>query len=100
MEMTNEQILEAAFAQMPNEFTSNEFTNKLRKNKYDNRWIANHDNVKYLQQHAIQLSLRRWKKLDARIDTNVNINKIQEAIELLKSQGYKVMKQVSEFREI
>jgi hypothetical protein len=85
---------------MPNEFTSNEFTNKLRKNKYDNRWIANHDNVKYLQQHAIQLSLRRWKKLDARIDTNVNINKIQEAIELLKSQGYKVMKQVSEFREI
>jgi hypothetical protein len=98
--MTNEQILEAAFAQMPNEFTSNEFTNKLRKNKYDNRWIANHDNVKYLQQHAIQLSLRRWKKLDARIDTNVNINKIQEAIELLKSQGYKVMKQVSEFREI
>jgi hypothetical protein len=100
MEMTNEQILEAAFAQMPNEFTSNEFTNKLRKNKYDNRWIANHDNVKYLQQHAIQLSLRRWTKLDARIDTNVNINKIQEAIELLKSQGYKVMKQVSEFREI
>jgi hypothetical protein len=100
MEMTNEQILEAAFAQMPNEFTSNEFTNKLRKNKYDNRWIANHDNVKYLQQHAIQLSLRRWKKLDARIDTNVNINKIQEAIELLKSQGYKVMKQVSEYKEI
>jgi hypothetical protein len=100
MEMTNEQILEAAFAQMPNEFTSNEFTKKLRKNKYDNRWIANHDNVKYLQQHAIQLSLRRWKKLDARIDTNVNINKIQEAIELLKSQGYKVMKQVSEYKEI
>ncbi len=98
--MTNEQILEAAFAQMPNEFTSNEFTKKLRKNKYDNRWIANHDNVKYLQQHAIQLSLRRWKKLDARIDTNVNINKIQEAIELLKSQGYKVMKQVSEYKEI
>jgi hypothetical protein len=100
MEMTNEQILEAAFAQMPNEFTSNEFTNKLRKNKYDNRWIANHDNVKYLQQHAIQLSLRRWKKLNVRIDTNVNLDKIQEAIELLKSQGYKVMKQVSEYKEI
>ncbi len=98
--MTNEQILEAAFAQMPNEFTSNEFTNKLRKNKYDNRWIANHDNVKYLQQHAIQLSLRRWKKLNVRIDTNVNLDKIQEAIELLKSQGYKVMKQVSEYKEI
>lgn len=100
MEMTNEQILEATFAQMPNEFTSNEFTNKLRKNRYDNRWIANHDNVKYLQQHAIQLSQRRWKKLDVRIDTSVTIDTIQEAIELLKSQGYKVMKQVSEFREI
>jgi hypothetical protein len=100
MEMTNEQILELTFAQMPNEFTSNEFTNKLRKNKYDNRWIANHDNVKYLQQHAIQLSLRRWKKINVRIDTSVTIDTIQEAIELLKSQGYKVMKQVSEFREI
>ena len=100
MEMTNEQILEVTFAQMPNEFTSNEFTNKLRKNRYDNRWIANHDNVKYLQQHAIQLSLRRWKKINVRIDTNVNLDKIQEAIELLKSQGYKVMKQISEYREI
>jgi hypothetical protein len=100
MEMTNQQILEITFAQMPNEFTSNEFTNKLRKNKYDNRWIANHDNVKYLQQHAIQLSLRRWKKLNVRIDTSVTLDKIQEAIELLKSQGYKVMKQVSEYKEI
>jgi hypothetical protein len=100
MEMTNEQLLEVTFAQMPNEFTSNEFTNKLRKNRYDNRWIANHDNVKYLQQHAIQLSLRRWKKINVRIDTNVNLDKIQEAIELLKSQGYKVMKQISEYREI
>jgi hypothetical protein len=100
MEMTNEQILEVTFAQMPNEFTSNEFTNKLRKNRYDNRWIANHDNVKYLQQHAIQLSLRRWKKLDVRIDTSVNINKIQEAIDLIKSQGFRVMKKVTDWQEI
>jgi hypothetical protein len=85
---------------MPNEFTSNEFTKKLRKNRYDNRLIANHDNVKYLQQHAIQLSLRRWKKLNVRIDTNVNINKIQEAIDLIKSQGLRVMKQVTDWQEI
>jgi hypothetical protein len=100
MEMTNLQILEATFAQMPNEFTSNEFTKKLRKNRYDNKWIINHDNTRYLHTHALQLSHRRWKKLDVRIDTNVTIDTIQEAIELLKSQGYKVMKQVSEYREV
>jgi hypothetical protein len=100
MEMTNEQILEVTFAQMRNEFTSNEFTIKLRKNKYDNRLIISHENTKFLHQHAIHVSRRQWKKLDARIDTNVNLDKIQEAIELLKSQGYKVMKQVSEYREV
>ncbi len=100
MERTNQQILEVTFAQMRNEFTSNEFTIKLRKNKYDNRLIISHENTKFLHKHALQISKRRWKKLDVRIDTSVNLDKIQEAIELLKSQGYKVMKQVSEYREI
>ena len=98
--MTNLQILEATFDQMPNEFTSNEFTKKLRKNKYDNKWIINHDNTRYLHTHALQLSHRRWKKVGVRTDIGVGIDTIQEAIDLLKAQGYKVMKQVSEYREI
>ena len=100
MEMSNLQILDATFAQMPNEFTSNDFTKKLRKNKYDNRWIINHDNTRYLHANALQLSQRTWKKLDVRNDISVGIDTIGEAIELLKAHGYKVMKQVSEYREI
>jgi hypothetical protein len=100
MELSNTQILEATFAQMPNEFTSNEFTRKLRKNKYDNRLIVSHVNTQYLHQHAIHVSKRQWKKLDARIDTSVSIDKIQEAIDLIKSQGFRVMKQVTDWQEI
>jgi len=95
MEKNNKQIIQATFAQMPDTFTSSEFAHELRKNNYDNKLILNGSGAQYLHKHAVQNgSCRRWKKLGVRIDT------IQEAIDLLKAQGYKVMKQVSEYREI
>jgi hypothetical protein len=95
MDQKNKEILIATFAQMPDFFTSREFTTKLRENKYAEQLIKNGCSY-FLHQNAIQQegSRRMWKKNGVRID------KIQEAIDLLKSQGYKVMKQITEYREL
>jgi hypothetical protein len=95
MDKISKQIMQITFAQMPNSFTSREFAQELRKNNLDNSLIVQGYGAQYLHKHAVQDgSRRRWKKL------GVDIDSIQEAIELLKSQGYKVMQPVTEYREL
>lgn len=92
--------IEEVFNDMPDEFTSNSFYYNLSKKL--NRNMANiekneinrflHSNCKHINN-----SRRQWRK---NIVEEPIILKIPEAIELLKSTGYKVMRQTVSWEEV
>jgi len=89
-------ILKKTLAEMKSVFSSNEFSKKAKKNGLSEKEIANGAIALFLHQNAIQMDSRRmWKK-----DNNVQSNNLLEAIALVKSHGYKVLKCVHEWVEV
>ncbi len=94
-------ILIKTLETMPNSFTSNEFCKCARKKGYPKNLVVNGFCLKFLLQHAVRASesKRMWTKMNQKIHTT-NENEIQQAIALLKSNGYKVMKPISDWAEV
>lgn len=91
-------ILDKTLSQMENVFSSNEFAKQSIKNGYTKRQIDAGYMLIYLRANANQYgSKRMWIKNHA---PQIKFDPIQDAIELLKNNGYKVMKPVSEWIEL
>lgn len=89
--------LEKTLSQMGNYFSSNEFSEQARDNGVSERQIKNGAIATFLHENAVQCETRRmWRKKTI----NKSEYRITEAIELLKSHGYKVLKPVSEWVEL
>jgi hypothetical protein len=93
-------ILSKTFNEMSFVFSSNSFSSKAQKNGLSKQEINNGVIALFLHQNAIQLSTKRmWQKKDISTDMP-KIDKIKDAIELLKSHNYKILKPVNDWVEL
>lgn len=99
-------ILKKTLEQMSPSFTSNEFSRKAKRNGLTKREVANGVIALFLHRSAIQGETRRtWKKINCSTTNQYKSDKIQsdaimDAIDLLKSNGYKILKPVSDWIEL
>ena len=102
-------FLEMALEQMPNVFSSNEFSKKANGLGYPIELIRNGNLAVFLHKYCVQLQTKRmWRKKEAVVKKPAvkssgyvdEFFKVKEAIKLLKSLGYKLSKQVTEWQEI
>lgn len=113
------QILNESLDRMPRTFSSNLFANISRKKGLTELEIRNGVTKKYLHRYTMQdaNSKRTWHKISNNLE-NKNIpknnfkwerqdkdesskeSKINEAISLLNSNGYRVMKRIEEWIEV
>jgi peptidyl-tRNA hydrolase len=97
------EILNQTLRQMPKYFSSNEFSDVAKRKGLTKRQIASGVIASYLHINAIQGATRRsWRKMDVE-KINIGSNKEDEidlAINLLKSNGYKITKKVEQWIEI
>jgi hypothetical protein len=92
-------ILSKSLEKMPDFFSSNQFADAAIRLNYPKIAITKGMLGSYLHKHATQsnTSKRMWHK---RGNYQQQFNDIDAAISLLKSQGYKIMKPVSDWQEI
>jgi AAA+ superfamily predicted ATPase len=94
-------ILDRTLNEMNSYFSSNEFSEKAKKNGLSKREIQNGVIALYLHHNAIQGSTRRmWNKNLSLVAEKQIEDKIADAISLLKKHKYKVFREVSEWVEI
>jgi len=94
-------ILQKTLDEMEFSFSSNQFSKKARKNGLSKQEISNGIIAIFLHRNAIQGNTRRmWRKSNT-LDSPKKIeDKIAEAIDLLKSSGYKILKPINEWIEL
>lgn len=92
------EILDKTLNQMPHCFSSNYFAKKAKINGLTQLEVNNGVVSSYLSHKCIKdkTSRRMWYKQDI----STNNNELQYAINLLKLNGYKVMKPVNDWIEI
>jgi hypothetical protein len=96
-----ETILFKTLNEMTFIFSSNSFSNRAKKNGLTKQQINNGAISHFLHLNAIRDGSRRmWKKKNYLTDQQPISEKIKEAIELLKSHGYKIMKPINDWIEI
>jgi len=112
--MNREEILQRTMRQMPRVFTSNQFNKIAIKNGYPREILKKKGLAKFIEQYASNGSFqsKTWVKFTdektvisetqkSNSDNNLELSdRIQEAIELLKGNGYKILKVHSEWVEI
>ncbi len=91
------QILKEALAEMPRGFSTNQFNLVARKKGMADYQIDNHSR-NFLKRNCTLVSGRTWFKKDQ--SKQVVESDIQKAINLLKSEGYKVMKPTTNYEEV
>ena len=97
--MKNKEILEKTLNQMDIVFSSNEFSEKAKKNGINQFQINNGIIADFLHKNAIQGDTKRmWEKIN--FNNYQKSDEIMTAINLLKSNGYKILKPVSDWIEI
>ena len=96
-----EAILFKTLNEMTFIFSSNSFSNRARRNGLTRQQINNGAISHFLRLNAIQDGSRRmWRKKNDSIQENDLFQKIEDAIKLLKTHGYKVMKPINDWIEI
>ena len=108
------EILDRTMRQMPRIFTSNQFNRIAIKNGYPSGLIKKKGLAKFIQQYASNGSFqsKTWVKF-TEVKTVTSApqqmgsdykhelsDRLQDAIELLKSNGYKILKVHSEWIEL
>ena len=98
MESTQE-TMQRALNKMSEKFSSNEFASLIRQYGMTDKQIKNKVANKFLLQNCIQINRKSWAKKD---NDSLFSNKHQEeqAVLLLKSLGYKILKPVTEYQEL
>lgn len=104
-----ENILTKTLNQMPMYFSSNGFTKKAMANGLPKNFVHNAACNRFLYANCNRHGRRQWsKKVDIKekqIELDIIVNKSQmltenNAIALLKSLGYKILKPKTEFVEL
>jgi hypothetical protein len=92
--------LELALEKMPLVFSSNKYSKKCKQLGYPEELIRGGNLGRFLHEHCIQVNSRRiWQKGKAAVIQKPN-NNVEQAIMLLKAEGYKISKQVIDWKEI
>jgi hypothetical protein len=88
--------------EMPKVFSTNQFIDQLRKIGVAERIIYNSNHIDFIQQNCIKLSKRTYqKKSNMQYQENDNLKqRILDAINLLKSHGYKILKPITQYEEL
>lgn len=100
------EVLFKALEQMPMQFSSNEFTKKAKQLGVTQLQINRGIIANFLKLNAVRHedSRRMYSKNRSNVDLFKQFHSdamdIQKAIDLLKSNGYKIMKPVNEYVEI
>ena len=96
---SNQETMQRALNKMPEKFSSNEFASLIRQYGMTDRQIKNKVANKFLLQNCIQINRKSWAKKD---NDSLFANRHQEeqAVLLLKSLGYKILKPVTEYQEL
>ena len=98
-----ENQLQRALNEMPNVFSSNEFGTHTKRYGVTKKQINAGVLAKFLHRNAVQLSSKRmWRKKnpDNLFSMDNADDQVQDAIKLLKSLGYRVLKPVTEYQEL
>ena len=102
---TDQQRLHAALIKMTHHFKSSQFAAECRLQGISDEFISRGRCANFLHKNAIQSkdSNYEWTKKESHSEDifhYLGVDKLQDAIKLLKQSGYRVMKQVSEWQEI
>ena len=90
--------LQKALNDMPNYFSSNQFSRKAKRYGLTLRQVQSGVCAQFLHQNCIQMDTKRtWSKKQEHSEISRNV---EYAINLLKSKGYKVLKPVTEYQEL
>lgn len=97
-----QESLHRAFEMLNNDFTSSEFAFYARQNGISDQLISTGALAIFLHKRAKQtFSKRTWQKKDNKPTTAKNIDfDVEKAIKLLKNNGFKIMKNISEWKEM
>lgn len=99
METTD--ILKKTLDEMNFKFSSNEFSTNAKKNGLAKYEINNGVIADYLHKNAVQLKTRRtWSKKNRIVSDKKTSDKIMDAIDLLKENGYKILKPVTDWIDV
>jgi len=89
------EILKKTLDEMPINFNSNQFANQAKKNGFSQYQINSGLMLSFLHNNCKQgLTRRQW------IKKNSNLFELNEAIRIIKANGYKIMKQKIEWIEL
>lgn len=95
--------LQKALNNMTKHFSSNQFSKEAKKHGITPRQVQDGICAKFLHKNAIQSNTKRtWIKIvefDTKSKRNIDYD-IEYAINLLKSKGYKILKPITEFKEL
>lgn len=95
----NTEVMENALLKMPSEFTSNEFCLKLREMGISKDFTSSGSVGDFLKRKCNQsnYSKRTWQKSTKNTQSEMTI---ESAIRLLKSEGYRVLMPINEWKEL
>ena len=95
------EILKKTLEHIPFSFSSNEFCKMAKKNGLTKREVENGVIALFLHRNAVQGETRRmWRKHNGLTSDKSKSDKIMEAIDLLKKNGYKILKQTTDWIEV
>jgi hypothetical protein len=94
--MNRDEIFEKTLRRMPAEFSSIEFYRAATQLGMSERDRVNNKPAPFLMKNALRITKRTWRKKDSAVNTPLKPSipdvKESEAVDLLKSLGYKVLK--------
>ena len=94
-------IFEKTLSEMNFTFSSNEFSKRARKNGLSKQEISNGAIALFLHRNAVQKGSRRmWVKHNGHNSDKQKHDNVLDAINLLKSLGFKVLKRVTDWIEV
>lgn len=104
--MHESKLFATVYDQMPDNFSGNQFCEKLKEYGYTQIYLNHH--VKYLMDKCTRLSKRMWIK-NKQLDKTLFIYEtptdkleltVEICVEFLKKKGAKIMMPVTEYKEI
>ena len=97
--MTADNLFLKAFEAMPNQFTGDMFVAKLRELGMKKIKYYEKQRTLFYRKMTIKVNRRTYEKRNLFNQVKPN-SELEKAIELIKSHGLKVLKPVTEFKEL
>ena len=94
--------LKQALDSMDKVFSSSQFCRAIAKNGIVKVSLTYRGASKYLELNRNRLSEKTWEKIEVSINEGreKRAKRINDAIQLLKSEGYKILKPINKWKEL